>query len=63
MDVGVDDVAHRITAGLDAFGIEKLAVEEGFAKAAGAGDDLGGDGLGVVVEVACDDAGDAVAFE
>ena len=40
VDVGVDDVAHGVVARLDAFGVKKLAVVEGFAKAAGAGDDL-----------------------
>ena len=40
VDVGVDNIAHGVVAGLDALGVKKLAVVENFAKAAGAGDDL-----------------------
>lgn len=63
VDVGVNHIAHRVVTRLDACGIEKLAVKKSFAKAAAAGDDLTGDGFGIVVEITCDDARDAVAFE
>ena len=40
VNVGVDNIAHGVVAGLDALGVEKLTVVENLAKAAGAGDDL-----------------------